>query len=75
MTPAERVAMAIDMITVTDDLIRAGLRLRYPQASGDEFDYQVLRAKYGPELAQRVYPHSTRNVSIGSTPAARRAGQ
>lgn len=55
MTPAERVAMAMEMISVTDDLVRAGIRLRFPEAAGEEFEYQVLRAKYGDELARRVY--------------------
>jgi len=55
MTPAERVSMLLEMISVTEDLTRAGVRLRFPEAHGDEFEYQVLRAKYGPEIAKRVY--------------------
>ena len=33
----------------------AGIRFRLPEARGEEFEYQVLRAKYGEELAKRVY--------------------
>ena len=55
LTPDERVAMTMEMIAVTDDLLRAGIRLRHPGATGEEFEYWVLRAKYGPELAERVY--------------------
>jgi hypothetical protein len=55
LTPAERVAMSMEMIAVTDDLLRAGVRFRYPEATGEEFEYQVLRAKYGRELAGCVY--------------------
>ncbi len=55
MTPAERVAMSLEMISVTEDLLRAGIRLRFPDAIGEEFEYQLLRAKYGEELARRVY--------------------
>lgn len=55
MTPAERVAMCLEMIAATDDLLRAGIRLRFPEACGEEFEYQLLRAKYGQELARRVY--------------------
>ncbi len=55
MTPAERVSVLLEMISVTEDLMRAGIRLRFPEAKGDEFEYQVLRAKYGPEIAKRVY--------------------
>ena len=55
LTPAQRVAMVMEMISATDDLVRAGVRLRHPEATGEEFEYQLLRAKYGRELAARVY--------------------
>jgi len=55
LTPDERVAIVMEMIAVTDDLLRAGIQLRHPGARGEEFEYQLLRAKYGPELAGRVY--------------------
>jgi len=55
LTPDERVAITMEMIAVTDDLLRAGIRLRHPGATGEELAYELLRAKYGPELAGRVY--------------------
>ena len=55
LTPDERVAITVEMIAVTDDLLRAGNRLHHPGTTGEEFEYQLLRAKYGPELAGRVY--------------------
>jgi ketosteroid isomerase-like protein len=55
LTPDQRVAITMEMIAVTDDLVRAGVRLRHPEATGEEFEYQFLRAKYGAELAGRVY--------------------
>jgi hypothetical protein len=55
LTPDERVAMTMEMIAATDDLLRAGIRLRHPGAVGEEFEYWFLRAKYGPELAGSVY--------------------
>lgn len=55
LTPAERVAMCMEMIAVTDDLRRAGIRLRFPEAGQEELEYQLLRLKYGHELANRVY--------------------
>ena len=58
LTPDERVAITMEMIAVTDDLLRAGIRLRHPDATGEEFAYLLLRAKYGPELAGRVYGRS-----------------
>ena len=58
MTPAQRVSMCMEMIAVTDELVRAGIRLRYPEAQGQEFEYQMLRAKYGQELARQVYGRS-----------------
>lgn len=45
MTSAERVAMTMEMIAVTEELIRAGVKLRFPEAAGEEFEYQVLRVK------------------------------
>ena len=50
--------MVMEMISATEDLLRAGVRLRHPQATGEEFEYQLLRAKYGHELAARVYGRS-----------------
>ena len=58
LTPAQRVEMVMEMISATEDLLRAGVRLRHPQATGEEFEYQLLRAKYGHELAARVYGRS-----------------
>ena len=58
MTPAERAAMCREMIAVTEDLLRAGIRLRFPEAGEEEFEFQVLRAKYGQELARQVYGRS-----------------
>ena len=58
LTPDERIAITMEMIAVTNDLVRAGIRLRHPGVTGEEFEYQLLRAKYGPELAGRVYGRS-----------------
>ena len=58
MTAAQRVSMCMEMIAVTDELVRAGIRLRYPEAQGQEFEYQILKAKYGQELAKQVYGRS-----------------
>lgn len=55
LTPDERVAITMEMIAATDDLLRAGIQLRHPGATGEELNYQLLRAKYGPELAGRVH--------------------
>ena len=55
LTPGERAEIVLEMIAATDDLVRAGIRLRYPEATGEEFDYQFLRAKYGDDVAGRVY--------------------
>ena len=55
LTPAERVGLTMEMIASTDDLVRAGVCLRHPNATGEEFAYQFLRAKYGSELTGRVH--------------------
>ncbi|MCX6605280.1 MAG: hypothetical protein NTV52_17020 [Acidobacteria bacterium] len=58
VTPAERVSMCMEIIAVTDGLLRAGIRLRFPEAGAEESEYQLLRAKYGKELARQVYGRS-----------------
>ncbi len=58
MTPAERVAMCMEMIAVTDNLLRAGIRLRFSEAGAEEFEHQSPQAKYGKELARQVYGRS-----------------
>ena len=55
MSPAERVALAMDLTAAADDLLRAAVRRRFPDADGEEFLYQLLRARYGRALAQKVY--------------------
>jgi hypothetical protein len=54
MTPAQRIERVMEMIAATDDLVRAGIRLRHPGAEGLEFQFHFLRAKYGLELAGKV---------------------
>jgi hypothetical protein len=55
MTPAERIAVAIELSELSDQMVRAGVRLRHPEAGPEEFRYWVMRAKYGKELADRVF--------------------
>lgn len=54
LTPGERFALGIELSTAADELLRAGVRRRFPDATGEEFAYQLLRARYGRELAGRV---------------------
>ena len=55
LTPAERIAIAMELTAAADELLRAAVKRRFPEAEGEEFDYQLLRARYGPELADKVY--------------------
>ncbi len=55
MSPAERVAIAMDLTAAADELLRAAVHRRLPNAEGQEFDYQLLRARYGGALADKVY--------------------
>ena len=55
MTPSQRVAIAMELTAAADELLRAGVRRRFPDADGEEFLYQLLRARYGRALADKVY--------------------
>lgn len=70
MTPAERVPVAMELTAAADELLSAGVRRRHPEAQGEEFDYQVLRARYGQELADKVYPQLPTEQEPGSTAAS-----
>jgi hypothetical protein len=70
MTPAERVQVAMELTAAADELLRAGVRRSHPEAQGEEFDYQVLRARYGQELADKVYPQFQTKQESRSTAAS-----
>ena len=55
MTPAQRLNIGIELTEAADELLRESVRRRFPDARGEEFEYQVLRTRYGRELADRVY--------------------
>jgi hypothetical protein len=55
MSPSQRVAIAMDLTAAADELLRAAVRRRFPDADGEEFLYQLLRARYGRALADKVY--------------------
>lgn len=55
MTRTERFMVGLELTEAADQLLRAGVRRRYPEAEGEELEYQVLRARYGDELARKVY--------------------
>ena len=54
LTPAERVSIAMDLTAAADELLRAAVRRRFPLAQEREFTYELLRARYGRALANRV---------------------
>ncbi len=55
MTPEERVHLAVELCEAADQMLRARIRRQFPDAQGADFEYQLLRARYGQELADRVY--------------------
>jgi hypothetical protein len=55
MTPAERVTVAMELTAAAAELTRASVHRRFPDAQGEEFEYQVLRLRYGRALADKVY--------------------
>jgi hypothetical protein len=54
MTPAERVAIAMDLSAAADELLRAAVSRRFPLAREEDVTYELLRARYGRDLANRV---------------------
>ncbi len=54
LSPAERVAIAMDLTTAADQMLRAAVRRRFPDADDDQLTYELLRARYGRSLANRV---------------------
>lgn len=54
-TPAERLQMGLELTAAADEMLRAAIARRFPGASEEEFQYQLLRARYGKELADKVW--------------------
>ena len=55
MTPSERVNIGAALWAAGDQLQRAGTRRLYPDADDAEINFRIASARYGPELARKVY--------------------
>lgn len=55
LTPSERIQIGLELTAAADNLLRAAIARRFPHASEEELQYQLLRARYGKELADRVW--------------------
>jgi len=55
LTPAQRVQIGLELTGAADDMLRAAIARRFPGASDEEFRYQLVRARYGRELADRMF--------------------
>jgi hypothetical protein len=55
MTPSERVRIMADLWETGHALRCAGVRQQFPQADDDEVIFRVAAARFGEELAQKVY--------------------
>jgi hypothetical protein len=55
MTPAERLEIAAGLTEGVRALAEAGLRKRYPGASGDELRCRLAALLYGRETALRLF--------------------
>jgi hypothetical protein len=58
MTPAERVALAVEMSEDTRAIAAAGIRARHPSYSTSDVRYALLRLLLGDELFRRAWPHA-----------------
>lgn len=55
MTPSERLVVGAAVWRAGDSLQRSATRLRYPQADDAEINFRIAVAKFGPELAGKIY--------------------
>ena len=55
MTPGERLGIGLALWAAGDSMQRAAIRRQYPDASDDEITYRLGVARFGEELARRVY--------------------
>jgi hypothetical protein len=55
LTPAQRFAMALDVIDRSRAFMEAGIRLRFPNATHRQVQAQVAAMLCGPEVARRLY--------------------
>ena len=55
MTPAEKVRQLVECCRAVDQLVFAGLRLRYPLADDGMLRRHAAKTRLGPELARAVY--------------------
>lgn len=54
MTPSQRMAIGVELTVAADEMLRAAIRRRCPDAEGEEFTFQLLRARYGRAVAEQV---------------------
>ena len=55
MTPSERLRIGHSLWQAGNALQRAGLRRRYPAADEAEITFRAAVARFGEELARKVY--------------------
>ena len=55
MTPTQRIQIAVSLCQASDNLQRAALRQRYPDADEKEILFRLGIARFGEELARRAY--------------------
>lgn len=55
MSPAQRFAMALDVIDTARAFMEAGIKLRFPNATHRQVQAQVAAMLCGPEVARRLY--------------------
>jgi len=55
MSPEEKLQRAFELSRLVRSLAEAGLRERFPQATGQEIFLRRVRQEWGPDLFRRVY--------------------
>ena len=56
MTPVEKLALVSSLSNAVNELAKAGIKQRYPDASDRERFLRLALLRLGPDLARRAYP-------------------
>ncbi len=60
MSPLSKIQAVAALTRSVTLLSLAGIRQRFPEATDSEYKIRLARLTLGPELAERVYPESSR---------------
>ena len=60
MSPAEKLALVVELSRTAEGFSRAGLRARHPGFDDEQIDVKLAELRLGPELVARVLERRSR---------------